>query len=59
MKTTKKQELSPDDRRKLIHLLHNLAALSNDELNLWAKNFSKNEILKNAILNEYNLRQIA
>jgi hypothetical protein len=59
MKTTKKQELSPDDRRNLIKLLHELGALSNEELNIWAKTFINNETLKNAILNEYNLRQIA
>jgi hypothetical protein len=59
MKTIKKQELKPDDRRNLIKLLHELGALSNEELNIWAKTFINNETLKNAILNEYNLRQIA
>jgi hypothetical protein len=59
MKTTKKQEMQPDDRRNLIRLLHDLGALSNEELNIWAKTFVNNETLKKAILNEWNLRKIA
>ena len=48
-----------EHNRKNIYYLQQIPALSNIDLNIWAKTFKDNEIIRKAILNEYRIRQIA
>lgn len=42
-----------------IALLQQIPALTNDDLKIWAKTLKNNDVLRVAILNEWEIRKIA